>query len=316
MGDFTDHLAVLKAKADTFARRLRSPRLTETDVVTFHRSIYIPSMRYGLAALATNEEELSKVQSQISRAILQRLHIRSTIPTALRYGPLELGGLGLYDLRTEMGVETLKFLRNALYSDSEAGNLIRLNIDYLQREAGVDFHLLEQPNRHVSYLTPSWILSVRQFLGNNNMHLQISDLHLDPLRGPLDEYIMQPEHLQRYTPSQQSDLNLVRLWLQVATLADMGDPDRSHCIRLCFLTVTVRLILSFRRRGLARPNPRRLNSVYGIALFAHPFFATLPIGKCHRHTVILLLRIQCCRNLSLMFTLITRLFHPGQSDVC
>ncbi|KAI2493079.1 hypothetical protein MHU86_21463 [Fragilaria crotonensis] len=189
-GDFTDHLAALKEKADTFARRLRSPRLTEMDVAIFHRSIYIPSMRYSLAALATNEEELSKVQSQISRVILQRLHIRSTIPTALRYGPLELGGLGLYDLRTEMGIETLKFLRNALYSDSEAGNLIRLNLDYSQREAGVDFHLLEHPNRHVSYLTPSWILS---------------------------------------------DLNLVRLWLQVATLADMCDPDRPNRILLCYL---------------------------------------------------------------------------------
>jgi hypothetical protein len=65
-------------------------------------------MRYSLAAVATNEEELSKVQSRISRVILQRLHIRSTIPTALRYGPIELGGLGLYDLRTELGIETLK----------------------------------------------------------------------------------------------------------------------------------------------------------------------------------------------------------------
>jgi hypothetical protein len=134
-----------------------------------------------------------------------------------------------------MGVETLKFLRNALYSDSEAGNLIRLNLDYSQREAGVDFHLLEQPNRHISYLSPSWILSVRQFLGNNNMHLQISDLHLDALQGPADEYIMQSVHLQRYTPSQQSDLNLVRMWLQVVTLADMSDPDRRNCILLCFL---------------------------------------------------------------------------------
>jgi hypothetical protein len=192
-------------------------------------------MRYSLAAVATNEEELSKVQSQISRVILQRLHIRSTIPTALRYGPIELGGLGLYDLRTELGIETLKFLRNALYSDSEAGNLIRLNLDYSQREAGVGFHLLEHPNQYVSYLTPSWILSVRQFLGNNNMHLQLSDLHLDPLYGPTDEYIMQSEHLQRYTPSQQHDLNLVRMWLQVATLADMSDSARPNCILLCYL---------------------------------------------------------------------------------
>ncbi|KAI2508454.1 hypothetical protein MHU86_5981 [Fragilaria crotonensis] len=194
MGDFTDHLASLKAKADTFATRLRSPRLTETDIEIFHRSIYVPSMRYSLAALATDEEELSKVQSKISRVILQRLHIRSTISTALRYGPLELGGL-----------------------------------------AGVGFHLLEKPNHFIPYLTPSWILSVRQFLGNNKMHLQISDLHMDKLHGPTDAYIMQSEHLQRYTPLQQSDLNLVRMWLQVATLADMCDPNRPNCILLCFL---------------------------------------------------------------------------------
>ena len=114
-GDFTDHLKLLKSKADTFARRIRSPRLTETDLTIFHRSIYVPAMRYSLAAAAANEEELSGVQSQITRAILQKLHIRSTIPTALQYGPLELGGLGLYDLRTELGIETLKFLQDSLY---------------------------------------------------------------------------------------------------------------------------------------------------------------------------------------------------------
>lgn len=93
MGDFTDQLNTMKAKADKFASRLRSPRLTENDIEIFHRSIYIPSMRYSLAALATNKEELSsRVQSRINRVILQRLHIRSTIPTALRYGPIELGG--------------------------------------------------------------------------------------------------------------------------------------------------------------------------------------------------------------------------------
>jgi hypothetical protein len=197
MGDFTDQLNIMKFKADQFARRLLSPRLTENDIEIFHRSIYIPSMRYSLATLATNEDEISRVQSRINRVILQRLHLRSTIPTALRYGPIELGGLGLYDLRTEFGIETLKFLRNALYSDSEAGNLIRLNLDYSQREAGVGFYLLEKPSTYISYLTPSWILSVRQFLGNNNMHLKVSDLHMDQLQSPSDEYIMKSTHLRR-----------------------------------------------------------------------------------------------------------------------
>ena len=66
MGDFTDHLVTLKAKANTFARRLRSPRLNERDIEIFHHAIYVPSIRYSLAAVATKEEEFSKVQSQIS----------------------------------------------------------------------------------------------------------------------------------------------------------------------------------------------------------------------------------------------------------
>ena len=235
MGDFTDHLKSLKLKADTFARRIRSPRLTETDVTIFHRSIYVPAMRYSLAAVAANEEELTAVQSQITRSILQKLHIRSTIPTALRYGPLELGGLALYDLRTELGIETLKFLRDSLYSDSEAGNLIRINLDYSQREAGVEYHLLEKPDRYISYLTPSWVMSIRQFLGNNKMHLTVSGAHIDSLKGPQDAYIMQDVHLKRYSPSQQLDINLVRMWLQVATLADMHDMGRHNRIGLNYL---------------------------------------------------------------------------------
>jgi hypothetical protein len=235
MGDFTDHLKSLKLKADTFARRIRSPRLTETDITIFHRSIYVPAMRYSLAAVAANEEELAAVQSQITRSLLQKLHIRSTIPTALRYGPLELGGLALYDLRTELGIETLKFLRDSLYSDSEAGNLIRLNLDYSQREAGVEYHLLEKPDRYITYLTPSWLMSIRQFLGNNKMHLTVSGAHIDPLKGPQDAYIMQDVHLQRYSPAQELDINLVRIWLQVATLADMHDKGRHNRIGLNYL---------------------------------------------------------------------------------
>jgi hypothetical protein len=238
MGDFSDHLVVLKKKADDFSRRIMSPRLSAADISIFHRSIYIPSMRYGLAAVAANEQSLGIVQSNVLKSILQKLHISSTIPTSLRHGPIELGGLGLYDLRTEVGIEAIKFLRNSLYSDSETGNLIRLNLQYSQRESGVGFHLLEHPNTHISYLTPSWILSIRQFLSNNNMSIQVSDIHMDTPQGPTDTYIMQSDHLLRYEPAQQIDINLVRLWLQVATLSEISDPSRPNRVLLSYLDGT------------------------------------------------------------------------------
>ena len=109
MGDFSEHISNLKKKADDFSCRILSPRLTETDVSIFHRSIYIPSMRYSLAALAADEESLASVQTKIIRSMLQKFHISSTIPTSLRHGPMEFGGLGLYDLRTEAGIEAINF---------------------------------------------------------------------------------------------------------------------------------------------------------------------------------------------------------------
>ncbi|KAI2488890.1 hypothetical protein MHU86_25944 [Fragilaria crotonensis] len=55
-GSFSDAIRSYKKKADIFAARLKSPRIGFSDAIMFHRLIYIPTMRYGLAALAASEE--------------------------------------------------------------------------------------------------------------------------------------------------------------------------------------------------------------------------------------------------------------------
>ena len=59
-------------------------------------------MRYVLPCLAIDEEELGHVQTKVVTSMLQKLGYPSTLPTEIRYGPVELGGLGLIDLRTEL----------------------------------------------------------------------------------------------------------------------------------------------------------------------------------------------------------------------
>jgi hypothetical protein len=61
LGDFGFHLRQLRKKADIFATRIMSPHLSAADVRIFHRTTYIPCMRYGLASVAIDEEEFSKV---------------------------------------------------------------------------------------------------------------------------------------------------------------------------------------------------------------------------------------------------------------
>jgi hypothetical protein len=80
----------------------------------------------------------------------------------------------MYDLRREVGIKAIKFLCNSIYSDSEPGNMMRLNIRNSQLESGIGEPLLAHPAIHILYLTPTWVLSVRQFLSCNHMSIKLS----------------------------------------------------------------------------------------------------------------------------------------------
>ena len=232
-GNFATQLRHLKQKADKFAGVLHSPRLvTASDIRMLHRSIYVPTIRYGLSATIATAQELQNIQSRVISSILQRMHISSKVPTAIRHGPKALGGLDICDIRTEIGIEKLKFLRDSLYSNSSAGKLIMINLHAMQQEAGVDFCLLERPSEPIAYLTPMWLTSVCSFMSDHNVHVTISDQPCLQTQSPTDQFIMQREHLKRYTPEQQNNINLVRIHIQATTLADLTGLTRPRAISL------------------------------------------------------------------------------------
>jgi hypothetical protein len=128
---------------------------------------------------------------------LQKLGASKTTPKAIRHGPLELGGFNLINLRTELGICNLKFLRTAIYNGSEAGKLlIMMSLKYTQLEAGVLFPLLTKPSINIPYLTPMWITSVRQFLYQHNITVNITDTLQIRYSNQMDRCIMDTERLK------------------------------------------------------------------------------------------------------------------------
>jgi hypothetical protein len=105
-------------------------------------------MRCVLPALTIDEEELSTVQAKVFASMVNKLGHYSTLPTEIFHGPLEMGGLALLDLRTEIGISQMKYLRDSIFSDSESGKLIIMSLKYSQIEAGISKHLLEHPSIH------------------------------------------------------------------------------------------------------------------------------------------------------------------------
>ena len=221
IGDFSHHVLTLKKKADAYAIHIQTPRPTANDNRVFARTTYEPAMRYSLSAIAIDEEELESIQTRILPSIVQKLGMSSKLPTAIRHGPPSMGGLGLMDIRTECGIEMVKYFRHQVYRQSEVGELLLIQLKALQLEAGIPQPLLPFPNIELSYLTPTWLLSMRQFLSNHNISITITDVLEVPLRGKHDLHIMNPAFLSRYSPSQQRDISLVRIFLQCTVLSDM-----------------------------------------------------------------------------------------------
>ena len=70
-------------------------------------------MRYGLSATTVhNSADLQSIQSRVIATMLQKF---------------TSGGLNINDMRTEIGIEQLKLIRDAIFSDSATGKLIMIN---------------------------------------------------------------------------------------------------------------------------------------------------------------------------------------------
>jgi hypothetical protein len=102
-------------------------------------------------------------------------------------------------------------------------------------ESGITQPLLEYPDIHLKGLTSTWITSNRQYLHCHNLTITLTEKHVIQLKGKDNPIIMTAAHLQQYSPQQQKDINLVRLHLQVHTLADIRDPQRPNATLLHML---------------------------------------------------------------------------------
>jgi hypothetical protein len=232
--------------------------------------MYAPATLYALPAIATDEENLGRIQARMLAISLQKLGASKTKPTPIRHGPYELGGLNLMDLRTELGISYLRFLRRAVYTGSEAGKLIILSVKYTQLEAGISYNILERPDIHVPYISSTWITSVRQFLYQHNIRVTLSEILRIRYSCKNDQCIMKPEALARYTPTQQRHINLVRLYIQALTLSDISTADGTMIREDSLNGVRApgqRIRTHWPRQEMPTPSQRRLWKKYIVSNF-------------------------------------------------
>ena len=184
-------------------------------------------------------------------SILHTLGYSSKLPTEIWNGPEELGGLGLFNLLTELGISTLKKCATPSALTQRQG-----------KSSGILELLLDHPWIFIPYLAPTWITLVWQFLYQHNLSISLTDTIKINLCRPHSWCFMNTDTLSRYTRRERSDINLVHIYLQIITLADMSLPDRNSAC-----THHLQINKSDKKHGQNRTFHRHWNCDYGTSTY-------------------------------------------------
>ena len=103
--------------------------------------------------------------------------------------------------------------------------MILINLYSSQLESGRGLPLLEFPSESISYLTPTWLTSVHQFLYQHNLTVTLTLALVPALRYRNDQYIMSNQALAPFTKSQCADIYLVRTHCLIWLLEWTGAPS-------------------------------------------------------------------------------------------
>ena len=71
-----------------------------------------------------------------------------------------------------------------------AGKLLRIALAWFQEQVGVSYPILAQVNTDLPHLESKWLTSLRQFLMDNTMSLQVDVAELPKLQRMYDVHLM------------------------------------------------------------------------------------------------------------------------------
>jgi hypothetical protein len=180
---------------------------------------------YPLPVTTFCESDLLKAQQQTTAAMLNKYNMNRHFPRSIAFGPISMAGLQMTNLYTEQGMHQIMMCINSMFKNNQVGKTIQISLSISQLESGKSYHLLEQPNIAILYLTSTWVTSLRQFLGDNAMHIQQSNNSISHTCGSNDMFLMDIISTSGLTITEQTQINTCRMFLGATTLSDIATAD-------------------------------------------------------------------------------------------
>jgi hypothetical protein len=144
-GNDHDEFSYRIQQANKMTQWLKLAPLGREHIGTGFRAIWRMMIQYPLGATCFTTQQCQKLQAKYLPTFLSKMGINRSTTTAVRHGPPVYGGMDVFQLDTEQGVQHTSHTVAHLRKDDEVGKMLTISIDHLQLQAGVSWPVLSQP---------------------------------------------------------------------------------------------------------------------------------------------------------------------------
>jgi hypothetical protein len=218
----------LKKKCDAHAVAILSNSVSTTDAALAYRVYHLTSVGYSLPTTYIQKEAFHKIQSRAVSAFLATSGFNRHFPRALVFAPRHHGGLEYVHMYLSQGQRTIKHLLRHILHNTELGKQMRIDIRWIQQEAGTSATILEETDINLDYLEDGWVVGIRRFLTLVEAEIKITAIIKPKTYRQDDVYLMDVFREQGLSTLELYRLNRCRLYFQVDRLSDITNIAGTH----------------------------------------------------------------------------------------
>ena len=235
-GNNTQQIKEMKKKTKYLGELIRTGHVDRHETWTNLTLVAMKSLEYPLPALTLSEEECTQIMWPLLKSYLPRAGLNRHFPRDVLYGQIEKHGVGLKNLFLSQGISHIIDIINHLWHSSLTGTLILQSLEHLRMELGVNGNIFDLPYNKCKHciLTDSWIEQTWKFAAEYGIQIAPKVNNI-PLRRIGDSCIMEAVLTSNVLSGNEIRwFNKCRLFLRVATVADITNPDgvtlRKDCL--------------------------------------------------------------------------------------
>ena len=169
-------------------------------------------------------KQLESIHRIIHPSVIASKGFNRNWPEGLRYGNHKYCGLDILDYRVEQRLSKIQLLHTLLLHPKHK-ILMQGSIEWYHIAAGLKEQILVTPFIQVNYVNRIWLQDLLNFMESSQISIFTTTFLTTTLQRKYGKSII--SEVSKLNLSKQSNvqINACRLFLQVATLSDISNPD-------------------------------------------------------------------------------------------